>query len=104
MCILRLFPSQLFFLIFMHKIRKKRFCCACAHVDAKFSRNILMFYAYVLCAHKKAENPKILCAHKTYLFIGVSNFRYSEYLYVFLSCWQKKSLTGCKYVGKYESF
>jgi hypothetical protein len=31
----------------------------------------------------------------------------SEYLYVFLCCWQKQSLTGssvCKYVGKYESF
>jgi hypothetical protein len=60
--------SFLFFPIFMHKIRKKRFCCACAHVDAKISRNILMFYAYVLCAHKKAENPKILCAHKTYAY------------------------------------
>ncbi len=46
-----------FFPIFMHKIRKKRFCCACVHVYAKFSRNSLMFYAYMFYAHIK--RPKI---------------------------------------------
>jgi hypothetical protein len=42
-----------------------------------------------------------------YLFIGVSNFRYGEYLFVKKKRLAKKSITGssvCKYVEKYECF
>ena len=43
----------------------------------------------------------------SYLFIGVSNFRYGEYLFVKKKRLAKKSITGssvCKYVEKYECF
>ena len=61
----KLFPSQLSFFVtlFMHKIHKKRFCCACAHVYAKFSQNILMFYAYMFYARIKRPKIQKIYAH-----------------------------------------
>jgi hypothetical protein len=54
-----------------------------------------------ICTRRESKNFEF------YLFIGVSNFRYGEYLFVKKKRLAKKSITGssvCKYVEKYECF